>query len=105
VSIHSTGLGADGASVPRSAKLRAADFIKYATIADWELISGMRRTATYEALGCGNLRAIKLDNRTLIDVEHGLAWLATLPAAEITTGRKRGAAATAPTMSRLSATS
>ena len=67
MSIHSTGLGADEASVARSAKLRAADFIKYATITDWELISGMRRTATYEALGCGNLRAIKLDNRTLID--------------------------------------
>jgi hypothetical protein len=90
VSIHSTGLGADEASVARSAKLRAADFIKYATITDWELISGMRRTATYEALGCGNLRAIKLDNRTLIDVPHGLAYLASLPAALITTGRRRG---------------
>jgi hypothetical protein len=52
----------------------------------------MRRTATYEALGRGDLRAVKLNNRTLIDVEHGLAWLASLPAAEITTGRRRDAA-------------
>jgi hypothetical protein len=62
--------------------------IKYASIADWRAISGMGRTATYEALGRSDLRAIKLNNRTLIDVEHGLAWLATMPSAEITTGRR-----------------
>jgi hypothetical protein len=66
--------------------------VKYATIADWITISGMRRTGTYEALGRGELRAIKINNRTLIDVEHGLAWLTSLPAAEITTGRRRDAA-------------
>jgi hypothetical protein len=60
---------------------------------DWFHISGMRRTATYEALGRGDLRAIKLNGRTLIDVPHGLAYLAQLPAAVITTGtgvRSRG---------------
>jgi hypothetical protein len=65
---------------------------KYATIPDWITISGMRRTGIYEALGQGKLRAIKINNRTLIDVEHGLAWLASLPTADITTGRRRDAA-------------
>lgn len=63
--------------------------VKYAPIPDWCAISGMSRSTTYEALGRGDLRAIKLGVRTLIDVEHGLAWLASMPAAEISTGRNR----------------
>jgi len=43
----------------------------------------MSRSATYEALGDGRLKAVKLGTATLIDVEHGLAYLASLPAAEI----------------------
>jgi hypothetical protein len=46
-------------------------------------ISGMGRTATYEWLGRGALHSIKLGTRVLIDVEAGLAWLATLPPAQI----------------------
>jgi hypothetical protein len=53
----------------------------------------MGRSSVYEALGRGDLRAIKLGVRTLIDVEAGLAWLASMPAAEITTGRTRRPAA------------
>jgi hypothetical protein len=49
----------------------------------------MSRSCAYEALGRGDLRAIKLGTRTLIDVDHGLAWLASMPAAEIATGRNR----------------
>lgn len=60
--------------------------IQYAPLPDWFWISGMRRTPTYEALGRGDLRAIKLNGRTLIDVQHGLAFLAQLPEALITTG-------------------
>jgi len=56
---------------------------RYAPIPDWQIISGMRRSATYEALARGDLRAIKVSTRTLIDVEHGLAWLASLPAVRI----------------------
>jgi hypothetical protein len=56
---------------------------------DWLVISGLRRTRTYELLGRGLLRAIKLGNRTLIDVPHGLAFLAQLPEAVITTGTGR----------------
>jgi hypothetical protein len=57
---------------------------KYATIRDWLDMSGMSRTGAYEAIGRGDLRAIKLGTRTLIDVEHGLTWMASLPAAKIT---------------------
>jgi hypothetical protein len=52
----------------------------FCTIEDWLTISGMGRRSTYEALGSGGLRAIKRGSRTLIDVEHGLAWLRSLPA-------------------------
>jgi hypothetical protein len=51
--------------------------------------SGMSRSGTYEALGDGRLRAVKLGSKTLVDFEHGLAYLASLPAAKITTGRRR----------------
>jgi hypothetical protein len=92
VSIYSTGLG-DSGGLAGVSKSRAAPTPivtpHYATIPDWVTISGMRRTATYEGLGRGNLRAIKLNGRTLIDVPHGLAYLASLPAAQITTGRRR----------------
>jgi hypothetical protein len=60
---------------------------KYAPIRDWGALSGMGRTATYNALARGDMRAIKVGVRTLIDVEHGLAWLASLPAATIGAGR------------------
>lgn len=44
----------------------------------------MKRSTTYNEISRGNLRAIKLGARTLLDVQHGLAWLATLPLATIT---------------------
>jgi hypothetical protein len=77
--------------VPASHRSRAPSPnlpIQYAPMPDWFRISGMRRTATYEALGRGDLRAIKLNGRTLIDVPHGLAYLAQLPEAVITTGTR-----------------
>jgi hypothetical protein len=95
MSIHSTGFSHDEitpAPKTRGSRGPPGITIKYAPLSDWFVISGMRRTATYEALGRGDLRAVKLNNRTLIDVERGLAWLASLPAAEITTGRRRDAA-------------
>lgn len=63
-------------------------------------MTGMSRSVTYEALGRGDLRAIKLGTRTLIDVEAGLAWLASMPAAEITTGRPRRSAGSPATARR-----
>ena len=54
---------------------------KYAPLTTWLALSGMTRTATYAALGSGDLHAIKQPGgrRTLIDVEHGLAWLRSQP--------------------------
>jgi hypothetical protein len=56
---------------------------KYAAVPAWLIVSGMTRTGTYAALARGDLRAIKQPGgrRTLIDVEHGLAWLRSQPAA------------------------
>ncbi len=63
-----------------------------ATIANWCALSGMGRSATYEALAAGHLRAVKLGARTLVDVPHGLAWLDNLPPATIRLpGTKRAA--------------
>lgn len=60
-----------------------------ATVAGWCDVSGMGRSATYEALGRGDLRAVKLGSRTLIDVAHGLAWLDSLPPATVRPHAKR----------------
>jgi hypothetical protein len=65
---------------------------KYASVADWCAMSGMGRSAVYEALGRGDLRAVKLGSKTLIDCEAGLEWFRSLPTAEITTGRQRRSA-------------
>ena len=51
----------------------------FATIAGWCAYTGMSRTGTNDALARGDLRAKKLGTRTLIDVQHGLAWLQSLP--------------------------
>ena len=64
----------------------------YAPIPRWCAMSGMGRSKTYDHLGRGDLRAVKVGNRTLIDVAHGLTWMASLPQAEIAPSRKREAA-------------
>ena len=64
---------------------------RYATIKEWCRISGMGRTVTYERIAAGDLRAVKLGARVLIDVGTGLAWLNTLPAAQINCGRREAA--------------
>jgi len=56
---------------------------KFATIGNWEAISGMPRRTTYERLASGDLKAIKVGARTLIDVDAGLVWLRSLPKAQI----------------------
>lgn len=61
---------------------------KFARILHWCTISGMSRTATYNALGRGDLKGIKVGDRTLIDVDAGLAWLHSLPAPQIRAPRQ-----------------
>jgi hypothetical protein len=55
----------------------------FADIARWQALTGMSRTGTYNALGRGDLKGLKLGSKLLLDVEHGLTWLKSLPAAEI----------------------
>jgi hypothetical protein len=62
---------------------------KFATIEVWGTISGMSRRVTYQKLGTGVLKAIKVGARTLIDVDSGLAWMRTLPPAKIRAPRER----------------
>jgi excisionase family DNA binding protein len=64
---------------------------RFASIRDWCRISGMGRTTVYQRIASGELRAVKLGTRVLIDVESGLAWLSSLPAADIRWGRRRAA--------------
>ncbi len=61
---------------------------KYVAIPDWVKMSGMGRTKTFHHIGTKDLRAVKLGSRTLIDVDHGLKWMASLPEAEIRMGKK-----------------
>lgn len=65
---------------------------RYATIADWCALSGLSRSQTYVELGRRNLHAVKAGKRCLIDVHHGLTWLASLPAAQIRPPALRSAA-------------
>jgi hypothetical protein len=62
---------------------------KFATIDNWIAMSGMGRRSVYDYLGTGELKAIKLGGRTLIDVEAGLAWLRSLPPPVIRAPRVR----------------
>jgi hypothetical protein len=65
---------------------------RFGTIDCWCAISGMGRRATYDALGRGDLRAVKVGTRTLINIEKGLAWLESRPAAQIKAPKQRNAA-------------
>ncbi len=56
---------------------------KYQTIPEWCAATGMGRSKFYELLAAGELRAVKLGRRCLIDVEHGLAFMSRLPPADV----------------------
>ncbi len=56
---------------------------KYGTIDTWILLTGIGRRTTYDLLGNGVLQSVKVGNRTLINIEKGMEWLASQPAAQI----------------------
>jgi hypothetical protein len=58
-------------------------------------LSGLSRTVTYELLAEGKIQAVKLNSKTLIDVQSGLGFMRSLPPAKITTGRRRASRAVA----------
>ena len=68
-----------------------SNFPAFAPIPRWCDLSGMGRSATYEALGRGDLLAVKVGKRTLIDVRHGLSWIPSRPAPRINVGRRLSA--------------
>jgi hypothetical protein len=49
----------------------------------WIAHSGVNRSKTYEMLAQKQLRGFKNGRQMLIDIEHGLAYLRSLPKAEI----------------------
>jgi hypothetical protein len=66
---------------------------RFATIDQWCALTGMSRRVTYDELGRGNIKAVKVGARTLIDVEAGLAWFRSRPAAVIRAPRGRNTVA------------
>jgi excisionase family DNA binding protein len=61
---------------------------KFATISRACDITGLGRSTIYKLAGNGTLRLVKAGGRTLLDVEHCLAWMATLPLATIASSHK-----------------
>jgi hypothetical protein len=66
---------------------------KFGTIDVWMALTGISRRMTYEYLGRGDLKAVKVGTRTLINIEKGLAWLEAQPAAQIRPQKPRKSAA------------
>jgi excisionase family DNA binding protein len=60
---------------------------KYAPIPRACDITGLGRSTIYKLAGDGTLRLVKAGGRTLVDIEHALAWMATLPEASIAPAR------------------
>jgi hypothetical protein len=64
---------------PAWARADTPPYPAFANLEDWGAISGLSRSASYLALGAGNLRAKKIGRRLLIDVAHGLEWRRSQP--------------------------
>src|SRR5437763_1915585 len=62
--------------MPNTVETRPA----FAPLSDWMRLSWMRRTSCYAAIGRGDLVAIKLGDRLLVDVERGVRHLHSLGA-------------------------
>ncbi len=55
----------------------------YMSIEQWCRFAGMSRRVVYDKLGSGELKAMKLGAKTLIDVWAGVVFLRSLPVAKI----------------------
>jgi excisionase family DNA binding protein len=64
---------------------------KLSLISDFSRLFGVGRTMVYRSVGAGELRALKVGRRTLIDVESASAWASNLPHAAIHAMRPRNA--------------
>jgi hypothetical protein len=71
---------AEPAESPHSGRRRVDDISpKFATIRVFAALSGISRRNCYIHLAAGNLRGHLVGSRTLVDVEHGLARIASQP--------------------------
>jgi hypothetical protein len=90
LSIHSAVLSGDETQPGlRVARAPLPVPVKYCSMSDWVLISGLGRTKTFEMLADGRLKSVKIDGKRLIDLPHGLAFLDGLPAVPLTTGASK----------------
>jgi hypothetical protein len=55
----------------------------FCTIPRWCELTGMSRSATYEALGRRDIVAKKVGKRTLVNYTSGISWINSLPDAQI----------------------
>ena len=62
-----------------ASEIAASDEIIACTIKEACIRTGLGRTRTYEAIGSGELRAIKCGRRTLIEMNEIRRWIASLP--------------------------
>lgn len=60
---------------------------RYAPIPRAIEITGLGRSTIYKLAGQGKLRLVKAGGRTLVDMEHAMHWMATLPVANIAPAR------------------
>jgi hypothetical protein len=72
-----------GRSAMHASPLNSAPTPRYAPIPVAVGILGIGRSTIYKLAATGTLRLIKAGARTLVDMDHALAWMATLPRAEI----------------------
>ena len=61
------------------------DVPHYVSMETWLQRTGMSRTDTYRKLGEGTLKAKKIGRKTVIDFRAGMAWIESLPDAEVIT--------------------
>jgi hypothetical protein len=51
------------------------------SVADFQAVSGLGRNEVYDQVNAGNIPAVRLGRRILIDYQGGIDWLNTLPSA------------------------
>ena len=56
---------------------------RYSPIPQACQILGFQRSKMYELAGLGAIRIVKVGGRSLVDIEHAIHWMATLPLANI----------------------
>jgi hypothetical protein len=73
----------------RKARLTPLPEPKFAPMPVWCALSGVGKTTSYQLVAAGYLPARKLGKRLLIDVDAGLRYLRSLPAADVTLPNSR----------------